>query len=359
MRPTLARRGRCPCRRREIDRACAVRRCNCQSDVDAPGLGKFDRVVEQVRDQLAQQSGVARAPLRSRRRPRPHRPSSSPFSCARGRAAATASADELFERDRFARQVVARFGFGKQQHAVDHRRQAPRFRCGWRGCFRREPPGRCAAQRSSICAFALMTVSGVLSSCDASEMNCRSRPKASSRRSSIASNAAASAPSSSRRFDQPSRRFKRSGANFAHRGAQAWIGSSAPLAIAKEPAIATSTATATTMHEQIADARRAYRRRCRATRRRRRSARRPDRESARCARAHCRAAAGFRRGRRRVARRRTVSPARSSRRPCSCSWRSDSLAAYRSRRTSSGRPNDRARPSPSVLLGSARCRRSH
>ena len=39
-------------------------------------------------------------------------------------------------------------------------------------------------QRSSICALALIEVSGVLSSCDASEMNCRSRAKASSSRAS-------------------------------------------------------------------------------------------------------------------------------------------------------------------------------
>ena len=50
--------------------------------------------------------------------------------------------------------------------------------------------GSRSPQRSSSCAFEWMTVSGVFSSCDASEMNWRSRANASSRRASSASKAA-------------------------------------------------------------------------------------------------------------------------------------------------------------------------
>ena len=79
-----------------------------------------------------------------------------------------------------------------------------------------------SAQRCSICALALMTVSGVFSSCEASEMNCRSRANAPCSRSSIRSKSGRE-PARARLCARlsPTRRSRALGADFLHRLGQA------------------------------------------------------------------------------------------------------------------------------------------
>ena len=188
-----------------LDDGVAVLRADL--DVDPAFVGELERVV----DQIARRAGAAAR----RRRPRSCSrsagdgpPAARPSAAARSCACATTSSTSRS-------MTTGSLGIASPASALDSVSipdTIPASRplsSAIASSDVRVISGSRSPQRCSICAFALMTVSGVRSSCEASLMNWRSRANADCKRSSIASNALASWPTSSRRF-QRSRRSRRS-----------------------------------------------------------------------------------------------------------------------------------------------------